>query len=107
MVPTIWLSTRKNGHSHGAFWPEETTGGGNGTGRPLTVDSGVFNTALMANRPEAGAVWATTRPESDILFTLDRTVCGCSDESADQSEAGTVRKSRDILELSNELASER
>jgi hypothetical protein len=61
MVPTIWLSTRKNGHSHGAFWPEETTGRGNGTGRPLTVDSGVFNTALMANRPEAGAVWAKSR----------------------------------------------
>ena len=52
-------------------------------------------------------MYMTTRPESDILFTLDRTVCGCSDESADQSEAGTARKSRDILELSNELASER
>ena len=30
-------------------------------GRRLTVDSGVFNTELMANRPEAGAVWAKSR----------------------------------------------
>ena len=68
MVPTIWLSTRKYGQTHGAFWPEETTGGGNGTGRPLTVDSGVFNTALMANRPEAGAVWAKSRLAKSTYF---------------------------------------
>ena len=31
------------------------------TGRRLTVDSGVFNAELMANRPEAGEVWAKSR----------------------------------------------
>ena len=30
-------------------------------GSRLTVDSGVFNTDLMANRPEVGAVWAKSR----------------------------------------------
>ncbi len=30
-------------------------------GRRLTVDSGVFNLELMANGPEAGAVWAKSR----------------------------------------------
>ena len=43
------------------FWPEETTGGGIAPGRRLTVDSGVFNAELMANRPEAGEVWAKSR----------------------------------------------
>src|SRR5208337_2196177 len=34
---------------------------GNAPGRRLTVDSGVFNAELMANRPEAGEVWAKSR----------------------------------------------
>ena len=54
-------SARKYGYPHRAFWPEETTGGGNAPGRRLTVDSGVFNAELMANRPEAGEVWAKSR----------------------------------------------
>ena len=48
-----------------------------------------------------------TRDESEILSALDRTVCGCSDESADHSDAGIERKSLANLEVSNELASER
>ena len=34
---------------------------GNVPGKRLTVDSGVFNTELMAYRPEANAVWAKSR----------------------------------------------
>ena len=52
---------RKYGYPHRAFWPEETTGGGNVPGRRLTVDSGVFNLELMANHPEAEQVWARSR----------------------------------------------
>ena len=47
--------------SHRSFWPKETTAGDNATGRRLTVDSGVFNTDMMANGPKAGAVWANSR----------------------------------------------
>ena len=54
-------SARKYGYPHRAFWPEETTGGGNVPGRRLTVDSGVFNAELMANRPDVGQVWAKSR----------------------------------------------
>src|SRR5208283_772442 len=53
-IPTDRIGARKYGYPHRAFWPEETTGGGNAPGRRLTVDSGVFNAELMANRPEAG-----------------------------------------------------
>jgi hypothetical protein len=60
-IPTDRIGARKNGYPHRAFWPEETTGGGNVPGRRLTVDSGVFNTELMADRPEANAVWAKSR----------------------------------------------
>ncbi len=60
-IPTERIGARKYGHPHRAFWPEETTGGGNAPGRRLTVDSGVFNTALMSNRPAARAVWAKSR----------------------------------------------
>jgi hypothetical protein len=60
-IPTDRIGARKYGFPHRAFWPEEATGGGNVPGRRLTVDSGVFNTELMANRPEAGAVWAKSR----------------------------------------------
>ena len=55
------IGPRKYGYPHRAFWPEETTGGGNVPSGRLTVDSGVFNTELMANRPEAGAVWARSK----------------------------------------------
>src|SRR4051794_17987489 len=37
------IGARKYGFPHRAFWPEETTGGGNVPGQRLTVDSGVFN----------------------------------------------------------------
>jgi hypothetical protein len=60
-IPTDRIGARKYGNPHRAFWPEETTGGGNVPGRRLTVDSGVFNAALLANRPEAGNVWAKSR----------------------------------------------
>jgi hypothetical protein len=60
-IPTERIGARKYGHPHRAFWPEETTGGGNGPGRRLTVDSGVLNNDLMVNRHEAGAVWAKSR----------------------------------------------
>ena len=55
-ISTDRIGARKYGYPHRAFWPEETTGGGNAPGRRLTVDSGVFNTELMANRPEAAAI---------------------------------------------------
>jgi hypothetical protein len=57
-IPTDRIGAPKYGYPHRAFWPEETTGGGIVPGRRLTVDSVVFNTELMANRPEAGDVWA-------------------------------------------------
>jgi hypothetical protein len=60
-IPTDRIGARKYRCPHRAFWPEETTGGGNVPGRRLTVDSGVFNAELMANRPEAGEVWAKSR----------------------------------------------
>src|SRR5271157_2690955 len=60
-IPIDRISARKYGYSHRAFWPEETTGGGNVPGRRLTLDSGVLNNELMANRPEAGEVWAKSR----------------------------------------------
>jgi hypothetical protein len=60
-IHTDRIGARKYGYPHRAFWPEETTGGGNVPGRRLTVDSGVFNTELMANRPDAGPLWARSR----------------------------------------------
>jgi hypothetical protein len=60
-IHTDRIGARKHGYPHRAFWPEETTGGGNVPGRRLTVDSGVFNIKLMANHPEAGQVWARSR----------------------------------------------
>jgi hypothetical protein len=60
-IPTDRIGARKYGYPHRAFWPEETTGGGNVPGRRLTVDSGVLNAELMANRPEARDVWAKSR----------------------------------------------
>src|SRR5207237_6438918 len=61
-IPTDRIGARKYGYPHRAFWPEECTGGGNAPGRRLTVDSGVFNPALMADRPGAGLLWARARP---------------------------------------------
>ena len=60
-IDTDRIGARKYGYPYRAFWPEEATGGGNVPGRRLTVDSGVFNTELMANRPEAGPLWAKAR----------------------------------------------
>jgi hypothetical protein len=60
-IPSDRIGARKYGYPRRAFWPEETTGGGNGPGRRLTVDSGVFNPDLMASRPEAGSIWAKAR----------------------------------------------
>ena len=40
------------------------------TGRRLTVDSGVFNVELMANRPEVRAVWAKSRLRDRIDATM-------------------------------------
>jgi hypothetical protein len=60
-IPGDRIGARKYGYQHRAFWPEETTGGGNVPGRRLTVDSGVFNPELMASRTEAGEVWAKSR----------------------------------------------
>ena len=57
-IHTDRIGAPKYGYPHRAFWPEEMTGGGNGPGRRLTVDSGEFNDWLMANRPAAGQVWA-------------------------------------------------
>ena len=53
-------SARKYGYPHRAFWPEETTGGGNGpAGGSPSIRR--LNAELMANRPEAGEVWAKSR----------------------------------------------
>lgn len=60
-IPPDRIGATKYGYPHRTFWPEETTGGGNAPGRRLTVDSGVFNSELMANRPVAGPVWAKAR----------------------------------------------
>ncbi len=56
-----WSDRPRRSSPHRALWPEETTGGGNAPGRRRTLDSGVFNTELMANRPEARQVWAESR----------------------------------------------
>ena len=55
-IPTDRIGAQKT-VTRTSPWPEETTGGGNVPGRRLTVDSGVFNTELMANRAEAREVW--------------------------------------------------
>ena len=60
-IDTDRIGARKYGYPHRAFWPEETTGGGNVPGRRLNVDSGVFNADLMAARAEAHEVWAKSR----------------------------------------------
>src|SRR5436309_2511860 len=56
-IPPDRIGATKHRYPHRAFWAEERTGGGNAPGRRLTVDSGIFNPELMANRPEAGPVW--------------------------------------------------
>ena len=53
-IPTDRIGARKYGHPHRAFWPEETTGGGNVPGRRLTVDSGVFNARADGQPPRSG-----------------------------------------------------
>ncbi len=67
-IPTDRIGARKYGYSHRAFWPEETTGGGNVPGRRLTVDSGVFNTERNGRliEPEAlsGKKWAAVQDET-------------------------------------------
>ncbi len=40
-----------NGIRHAAFMPYDRIGGSNGAGGRLTVDSGVFNSQLMAGKP--------------------------------------------------------
>jgi hypothetical protein len=65
-IPTDRIGARKYGYPYRAFWPDETTGGGNVAGRRLTLDSGVLNTELMASRPEAGPVWAKSRLRASI-----------------------------------------
>jgi hypothetical protein len=60
-IPADRIGARKYGYPHRAFWPEETTGGGNVPGRRLTVDAGAFNAELTANRREVGEVWAKSR----------------------------------------------
>lgn len=60
-IPTDRIGATKFGFPHRAFWPEECTGGGNAPGRRLTVDSGVFNSELMADRAGAGPLWAKAR----------------------------------------------
>ena len=65
-ISTDRIGARKYGYTHRAFWPAEATGRGNGTGRQLTVDSGVFNTELTASRRNAGQVFAKLRLRDSI-----------------------------------------
>jgi hypothetical protein len=60
-IHTDRIGARKYGYPHRAFWPEESTGGGNVPGRRLTIDAGVFNLELMNDRPEVADVWAKSR----------------------------------------------
>jgi hypothetical protein len=60
-IPDQQIGACAYGVPHSAFWPHETTGGGNVPGPRFTVDSGVFNPELMANRREAGSLWARSR----------------------------------------------
>ncbi len=52
-IPTgqIGSSDTLHGIKHAAFMPHDRIGGSNGAGGRLTVDSGVFNTELMAGKP--------------------------------------------------------
>ena len=51
-----------HGIRHAAFQPFERTGGGNGPGGRLTVDSGVFNPDLHADLgPRVSSRWAKSR----------------------------------------------
>jgi hypothetical protein len=52
----------RGGENH-AFLPEEVTGGSNGVGRRLFVDSGILNPELNAEGigPEASKVWPHSR----------------------------------------------
>jgi hypothetical protein len=63
-IPThqIGSSVPVHGIRHAAFIPQETTGGGNGPGGRLIVDSGVFNPDLHADLgPEVSSYWAKSR----------------------------------------------
>ena len=60
-IPTaqIGSSVPVRGIQHACFIPHETTGGGNGPGGRLVVDSGVFNPDLHADLgPEVSCYWA-------------------------------------------------
>jgi hypothetical protein len=52
-IPTgqIGSSDTLHGIKHAAFMPHDRLGGSNGAGGRLTVDSGVFNTELLAGNP--------------------------------------------------------
>ena len=60
-IPTDRIGARKYGYPHRDFLAGGDDRRRQRTGRRLTVDSGVFNAELMANRPEAGEVWAKSR----------------------------------------------
>jgi hypothetical protein len=63
-IPTdqIGSSVPVHGIRHAAFIPQEKTGGGNGPGGRLVVDSGVFNPDLHADLgQEVSSYWARSR----------------------------------------------
>jgi hypothetical protein len=58
----IRSSDLTHGIRHAAFNPFERTGGGNGPGGRLTVDSGIFNTDLHSDLgKEVSSAWAKSR----------------------------------------------
>jgi hypothetical protein len=58
----IGSSVPLHGIRRAAFIPQEKTGGGNGPGGRLVVDSGVFNPELHADLgPEVSSYWARSR----------------------------------------------
>ena len=81
-IPTDQIGTgdKEYGILHAAFHPRDKIGGSNGAGARLTVDSGVFNPDLMAEKP-AAKVWAEAR----LRDRLDAVIAHEYEEAKDGS----------------------
>jgi hypothetical protein len=61
-IPMGQIGAATHGKPHRAFWPEETTGGGNAPGGRLTVDSGDVDGELIKDLgPQVSSRWEKSR----------------------------------------------
>jgi hypothetical protein len=89
----IGSSDLTQGIRHAAFNPFERTGGGNGPGGRLTVDSGIFNSDLHADLgKEVSSRWAKSRlrDRMDAIIAHEHTeFLGASHAEAEARAADT------------------